>query len=86
MGFHIFRLVASFFLTLNVCAVANGLSGFVASVSAGAFYLDYTVLDLTKVCTCNLFVIAQLLAKCLTGKSNHQFEADVNRKLFNYIL
>ena len=33
-----------FFLTLNVCAVANGLSGFVASVSAGAFYLDYTAL------------------------------------------
>ena len=45
MGFHIFRPVASFFLTLNVCAVANGLSGFVASVSAGAFYLDYTALD-----------------------------------------
>ena len=44
MGFHIFRPVASFFLTLNVCAVANGLSGFVASVSAGAFYLDYTAL------------------------------------------
>ena len=44
MGFNIFRPVASFFLTLNVCAVANGLSGFVASVSAGAFYLDYTAL------------------------------------------
>ena len=27
-----------------MCAVANGLSGFVASVSAGAFYLDYTAL------------------------------------------
>ena len=48
MGFHIFRPVASFFLTLNVCAVANGLSGFVASVSAGAFYLDYTALARPK--------------------------------------
>ena len=44
VGFHIFRPVASFFFTLNVCAVANGLSGFVASVSAGVFYLDYTAL------------------------------------------
>ena len=30
-----------------MCAVANGLSGFVASVSAGAFYLDYTALVTT---------------------------------------
>ena len=40
------------FLTLNVCAVANGLSGFVASVSAGAFYLDYT--DYNYSLACNL--------------------------------
>ena len=32
-----------------MCAVANGLSGFVASVSAGAFYLDYTALAMTIV-------------------------------------
>ena len=41
-----FDLLPYFFLTLNVCTLANGI---VASFSAGAFYLDYTALgNMTK--------------------------------------